>query len=502
MDHYYVACDFGPDSGGVKLGTLHQDRLALSEIRRFANTPVTEKSSVHWNITGLYQELMSAFRDLGKYDEPVDSISCTAWGADYLLFAPDGSLITPAYHPTDPRTAEGFDAVLARIPIEAIYAETGVQGMPAGTLAQLAAEKRKRLAKAGVLLPIADGFNYLLSGVARAELSAAATTQLFNPATRAWSPSLTEVLELPPKLLPQVVPAGTRLGSLREAIVKETRLQDAEIVASCSHELAAKLAGLPVEGKETWAFLQLGPWAQAGTELTEPLNNEVSRQMQFTHHLGCGGAVTFSRYLPGLQILSECRTVWKAQDRELDGEVLGHLATSCEPFESLINPSDPRFLEPGDMPHKVQAFCRETGQPIPRKPGPTIRCILESLALQYRKTLREIELLTGREFTRVFLLGDTSNILLNHFIANALQIPVTVATADAAAIGNIVVQAVALGHVPSLAAARDLVRRSIKMETISPHPGVWNPAFQRFVDYSIPGRTPAPTEEVADAVPA
>lgn len=502
MDRYFVACDFGPETGSVKLGTLHHDRLTVSEVRRFAHAPITEKNSVQWNIAALYQEMLEAFRHLGKYDEPVDSISCTAWGADYLLFAPNGSLITPTYHPNDPRTPDGFEEVLAKVSPEKLYEETGMQLMPTGTLAQLAAEKRKRLTKAGALLPIADGFNFMLSGVARAELSSAATTQLLNPVTRAWSQDVIEAFELPPKLLPQIVRAGTALGSLRDDLVKETRLQDAEIVASCSHELAAKLAGLPVAPEETWAFLQLGPWAMAGTELTEPLNNEVSRQMNFTHHVGFGGVVSLSRYLPGLQILNECRQVWKTQDRELEGEVLGHLATSCEPFESLINPTDARFLEPGDMPHKVQAFCRETGQPIPRKPGPTIRCILESLALQYRKTLREMELISGREFSRVFLLGDTSNVLLNHFIANALQVPVTVASPDAAALGNIVVQALALGHFKSLADARSVVRNSIKVETILPHPGVWTAAFNRFVEFSIPGRTFTPTEEVEDQVSA
>lgn len=496
MDRYFVACDFGPETGRVKLGTLHHDRLTVSEVRRFAHAPITEKGAVQWNIAAIYREMLAAFRDLGQYDEPVDSISCTAWGADYLLFAPNGSLVTPTFHPNDPRTAEGFDEVSAKIAPEKVYEETGMQRMPTGTLAQLAAEKRKRLTKAGVLLPIADGFNFMLSGVARAELSSAATTQLLNVVTRAWSPGLIEAFQLPPKLLPQVVPAGTALGPLRKDLAEKTRLQEAEIVASCSHELAAKLVGLPVTTGETWAFLQLGPWAMAGTELTEPLNNEVSRQMNFTHHLGFGGAVSFSRYLPGLQILAECRQVWKAQDRELDGEVLGHLATSCEPFESLINPTDPRFLEPGNMPQKVQAFCRETGQPIPRKPGPTIRCILESLALQYRRTLREMELISGREFSRVFLLGDTSNVLLNHFIANALQVPVTVASPDATAIGNIVVQAMALGHFKSLADARNVVRNSFKVETILPHPGVWTAAFNRFVEFSIPGRTFTPTEEV------
>ena len=191
-----------------------------------------------------------------------------------------------------------------------------------------------------------------------------------------------------------------------------------------------------------------------GTERAEPIINNVVRELGFTNETGYGGTVMFHKNTVGIEILDECRRYWAQNDRELDDQVLMHLTTSSEPFESLINLEDPRFATPGDMPLKIQAFCRETEQAVPRKPGAITRCVLESLALQYRRTLQEIELLSGRRFTQLYLLDGVKNILLNHFIATALGIPVIIAPPDATPIGNVIVQSMALGHIQSLAEAR------------------------------------------------
>jgi rhamnulokinase len=481
MNRFYVACDLAAETGRVMLSTLHKDKLTISEVRRFENVPLRERHSWLWNIPQLYQELLAALREIGQYEEPIDSISCDSWGADYLLFESDGSLITPTYHLRDPRTEAGMKDVLSKIPWDTIYEETGVHKLPTSTLFQLGAEKSRRL-KRSRLMPIADGFNYLLSGVPRIEMSLASTTQLYNPVTRCWSDRLLEALRLPPELFPPVVPAGTKLGALRPEILKEIRWEDTQVVASCSHEMAAAMVGLPVCHGESWVFLRTGSWATMGTELIGPIINDASRESNFTNELGYGGAVHFYKQVVGFWVLEECKRFWKEKDRELYDDVLTHLAIAAEPFESLIDPADPRFLTPGDMPLKIQAFCKETDQPVPRKPGPILRCVLESLALSYRKTLEEIEGLTGRKFTRLFLLGASPNNLLYHFIANALQIPLVMLPADATAIGNVIVQALALGHIRTLDQAREIVRQSFKMETIAPHAAVWNAAYDRLAE--------------------
>lgn len=481
MSKYYVACDLSPESGRVMLGTLSQDTLTLSEVRRFQNLPIQDKDGLQWNIPQLYQETLEGLRAIAAYEEAVDGISCDSWAADYLLFGADSSLIAPAYHYRDPRTREGMQKVLAMVSREDLYEETGVQAMPGNTLFQLAAEKSRRLARADRLLPVADAFNYLLSGVPRFEMSMAGATQLCNPITHSWSPRLLKALQLAPKLFP-LVPAGTELGPLRPEIAKSTALEDARVVASCSDETAAELAGLPVLPGESWAYLRLGSWASMGTELDQPIITDASLHQGFTNEPGYGGSVRFSKQTVGLWILEECRRFWKEQDREIDDALLTHLAGSAPAFESLINPADPRFLEPGDMPLKIQTFCRDTGQSVPRKPGPIIRCVLESLALFYRQALQEIEDTTGRQITHLYLLGGTADFLFNHFIANAVRRPLVLVPSDAAAVGNIVVQALALGHVKSLEQAREIVRQSRKTETLLPYATAWDAAFNRLKD--------------------
>jgi rhamnulokinase len=463
------------------LGTLHKDKLTISEVRSFPNPPVQEKDSLQWNVPQIYQELLNALREISVYEEPVDGISCNSWGADYMLFEKDGTLVRPTYHYADPRSQAGMKEVLSKITAEAIYEETGVPQTPTSTLFQLGAEKSKRL-KRNQLLPIADAFNFLLSGVPRVEMSSASTTQLYNPVARNWSGKFMSALRLPPELFPAVTPAGTKLGPLNPELSKQTKLEEVQVVTTCSHELAASLTGLPVQHGESWAFLRAGPWCTLGTELIGPIINEASRQSAFANQMGYGGSVQFSKHVVGLWILDECKRFWQERDHDLHDDLLAHLATSSPPFESLIDPADPRFLTPGEMPLKIQAFCKETNQPVPRKPGPILRCVLESLALLYRKTLQEMEQLTGREFSRLYLLGATNHSLLYHFIANALQIPVIIAPAETTAIGNVIVQALALGHIKSLDAARELVRASFKMETIVPHAAVWNAAYDRLAE--------------------
>jgi rhamnulokinase len=479
MSNFYVACDLKAECGRVVLGILSQGALTLSEVRRFENLPIRDKDSLQWDIPRLYEETLTGLRAVGAYEEAVDGISCDSWAADYLLFESDSTLITPTYHHADPRSKEGMQKVLSKVPKDSIYAETGVWPMPANTLFQLGAERPKRLSRAAHLLPVADAFNFLLAGVPRFEISQASTTQLYNPLTHAWSDRLLNSLGLPTKLLPPLVPAGTELGALRPEIAKSTGLEDAQVVASCSHETAATLMGLPVNPGESWAYLQMGSWTVMGTELINPIITDTSRALNFTNEVGFGGSIRFSKQTVGLWILEECRRFWKEKDREIDDGLLTHLAGSSPPFESLINPIDPRFLEPGDMPLKIQAFCRETNQPVPRKPGPIIRCVMESLALQYRKTLQEIEKLTGRPIARLYLLGGSANALLKHFIANAVRLPVVVVPTDAAATGNVVVQALALGHLKSIEQAREIVRNSFKTETLIPYATAWDTAYVR-----------------------
>ena len=485
MSFFYVSCNLGSENAHVSTGTLHKGALTMGEISRFKNVPLKEKDADHWDIQHLYQHTLGGLREIGRYEEPVDSISCTSWADDYLLFDSGGSLITPSYR-CDARTStQGMNEVLSKVEWETIYRETGVTQVPSNTLFQLGGETWRRMRRAHHLMPVADAFNYLLTGVPCVEVSQASATQLYNPVTKGWSERLAKALRLSRDLLPPVVTAGTELGALKPEIAKETGLHDTRVLASCSHEIAAALMGMPVANEEDWGYLSLGRYSVMGTQLARPIISCESRDLNFTNELGYGGMVRFSRRMAGFWLLEECRRSWKEGDKELDTDVVMHLAACSEPFECLINPSDSSFLEPGDMPSKIKDFCRRTGQHVPHKPGAIVRCILESLALQYRKMLKELEATTGKSLSHVYLFGDISNSLLNHFTANALQIPLVIAPPDVTDIGNVMVQALALKHVKSLEQAREILRNSFKTEVISPHAAVWNSAYDRFAELAV-----------------
>jgi rhamnulokinase len=353
-------------------------------------------------------------------------------------------------------------------------------------LASDAEKSRALLDVADGFLNIGDYFNYLFSGIARNDESNASTTQLYNPRTRSWSDKLIELCGLPRKIFPKLVAPGTALGPLLPDVADETGLRDVQVVTTCSHDTGAAVAAVPAQGDD-WAYLSSGTWSLLGVELPQPLISEKVRAHNFTNEAGYGGTTRFLKNIVGLWILQESRRAWARAGQELDYGTLMQHAQDAEPFRSLINPNAARFGKPDAMPEKIAAFCRETGQPAPETPGQFTRCILESLALLYRKTLEEIIRLTGREVSRLHIVGGGSqSALLNQFAASATQREVIAGPAEATAIGNVLIQALALGHIESLDALRKVVRDSFSLQTYQPlEVESWREAYQRFSQLNL-----------------
>ena len=276
-------------------------------------------------------------------------------------------------------------------------------------------------------------------------------------------------------------PSGTRLGPLKKNLAAETGLPQIEVIASCSHDTGAAVAAVPSSGG-SWAYLSSGTWSLVGVEWPRPVINDLARSLQFTNEIGYGDSVRLLKNTVGLWIVQECRRQWAKEGKQYDFATLEKLAGEAPPFVSLINPDDPRFLSPDDMPRKITEFCRETGQPAPANPGACMRCIYESLALYYRVVMRRLERLTGQKIGRLHIVGGGSkDMTLNQCAASALKIPVIVGPAECAALGNILVQAIALGHLPSLDAAREVVRNSFELKTVTPRDAAqWDAAATRF----------------------
>ncbi len=482
MEKLYIACEFGPRTSRIMLGALEHNTLKLGELRKFETPVLHDKKIRQWNIPELFSQTLKGLMEIGRQDINIAGISCNSWGGDYVLFDRDEALLSPVHHFADARSEKGRAEVLEKISPETIYAETGCPPRNGSTLFQIATESSRRLKQTRTLLPFADAFNHLLGGVACAEASLASTTQLYTPVTKAWSRRLAADLRLPQDILPAIVSGGTRLGMLKPELAKQTKLEGTQIIATCSNELAAALAGLPQNYGNDWAYLRIGSETLLGTQVADPIINPLAQALGYCNETCLGGSTNLYRRTAGLSILDECRRYWIERDRELCDDVLMHLATTSPAFEAFIDVTDPRFAKPGDMPLKIQAYCRETGQEIPRKPGQIIRCVLESLALHYRKTFHETEMLTGSKFARLYLFGAGENNLLNHFIVNALQVPALITSPDAASIGNVVVQALTLGHINSLDAAHEILRNSYKVQAIVPHNSPWHVAADRLRD--------------------
>jgi len=481
MATHYLACDLGAESGRVMLATLDGGRISLEELHRFPNGPENRDGALHWGIERLFGELKTGLKKAAARKLPITSISTDSWGVDYVLYGADGKMMLPVWHYRDARTTQGVENARARADWPTIYDETGIQHMALNTIYQLAAESPERLAKAKQLLLIGDAFNHYCSGVARNEESLASTTQLYNPRTKKWSKRLLASLGLREEMFAPVVPSGAKLGKLKPELAAEVGLPQIEVIASCSHDTGAAVAAVPASGAN-WAYLSSGTWSLMGVEWPEPVITEQGRELNFTNEIGFGGSVRLLKNIVGLWIVQECKRDWASRGQDLDYATITKLASEAKPFVSLINPTDERFLGPGDMPTKIAAFCKETGQPVPATPGAFVRCALESLALFYRITLKQLETLTGSKLEKLHIVGGGSqNMLLNQFAADSLQIPVIVGPTECTALGNVLVQAIALGHLPSLAAAREVVRNSFEVKTIQPQSRAeWDRAFARF----------------------
>ncbi len=477
----YLAIDLGAESGRVILGTLHAGILQTDELHRFANGPVRRGRSLRWDVGRLFREVRVGLRRAAAH-APIRSVACDSWGVDYVLLKRSGPPLAPPYSYRDERTFAAFARVLGAHDRAAIFAGTGIGFFPINTLYQLADDVEHRpgmLRRASRLLLIGDYMTWLLSGKARGEETLISGSQCWDTRTRAWAWPILRALGIPKHLFPRTVPPGTRMGPLLPAIAQETGLRQTQVIATCAHDTAAAVAAIPASGRN-WAFLSSGTWSLLGAELPRPLVNSRVLAANFTNETGFGGTTRLLKCLVGLWILQECRREWAPG--AADYARIVRLACRAPALCSLIRPDDLRFAKAGDMTRKVQAYCRETGQPIPRSHGAIARCIFESLALLYGEELRGLERLTKRKIRVLHIVGGGSqNALLNQLTADALQRRVVAGPVEATAAGNILVQAIAMKELAGLAELRAVVRRSFALTEFHPRPGkAWQAAHARF----------------------
>ena len=467
----FLAIDLGAETGRAILGTLEGGRLTLEELHRFPNTPVRLPTGLYWDTLRLFHEIRQALSICGRERKlALDGIGIDTWGVDFGLLGSDGALVDDPRHYRDSRTNGMLEKTFAVVPRQEIFAETGIQFMPLNTLYQLHSMRISgslALNAATKLLFMPDLFNYWLTGEMRAEVSIASTSQFYNPVKKQWVSGLFRRLDLPERILPELMLPGTRLGTLLPEIAESSGLSsNVPVYATACHDTASAVAAVPAEG-DGWCYISSGTWSLMGVELDAPVINQQSLALNFTNEVGAGNKIRFLKNIAGLWLLQECRRAWTLAGHEHNYEELSKLAALAPSARELIDPD--AFPEPGRMPERIAEYCRARGWQAPDQPGGMTRLILDSLASTYRKVLNNLEALLSRPINRVHIVGGGSrNQLLNQLAANATGRTVIAGPAEATAAGNILVQAIGAGEVSGLSEARKIVQRSFALETYQP----------------------------------
>lgn len=465
----FAAVDLGASAGRVMLADVSPDSVRLREVHRFVNRPQTVDGALRWDVMTLRAGMLAGLRTAGGGCN-LAGIGVDSWAIDYALLDGDGRLLGNPVHYRDVRTV-GVASVVARtVTPQTMYATTGVQMLPFNTIFQFVADRDSAaMRQAANALLIADLFGYWLTGVLGTELTNASTTGLLDISSRQWAAPLFESLGLRFDLFPPVRQPGQTLGTLVPAVAAACGLGPIPVLEIGSHDTASAVAAVPADG-DRFAYISCGTWSLVGVELTHPVTGDQARSANFSNELGIDGTVRFLRNVMGLWLLQESLRAWTRGGVAVELPGLLAAAELLPPCRSVIDPDRPEFLSPGDMPARLRAECLRTGQPVPQTPAGITRCILDSLAAAYRRTVRAAAELSGIEVDTVHLVGGgAQNALLCQLTADACELPVIAGPVEATAYGNVLVQARSTGVLTGgLAELRRLVPRT---ETVRYLPG-------------------------------
>ena len=485
MPQTYLAYDLGASSGRAVVGRFDGNAVELEEIHRFANGPVSVAGGLYWDALRLYEEMLAGLRKCVQISGPeLAGIGIDTWGVDFALLDDGDELLGNPHCYRDPRVKGMMEKALGLVARGDIFEQTGLQFLEINTLYQLlslAERNSPQLRMARTFLMMPDLFNFWLTGRKVCEFSNATTTQFYNPRTGGWATDLLRRLNLPFGMLPEIVQPGTSLGPLRPEIAKDAGIRSGEVIAPACHDTGSAVAAVPFSDADA-AYVSSGTWALLGAELPAPAVTPEALRHNFTNEGGVCGTYRFLKNITGLWIVQECRRIWENQGHAYSFADLVRMAEAAPALTAFIDPDHSDFLAPGDMPARIRAYCRRTGQTEPATEGAVIRCALESLALKCRCVLEDLESVLNRKLHTVHIVGGgIRNALLNRFTANAAGRPVVAGPAEATALGNILMQAYARREIDSLGDLREVVRNSTEIVTYEPkEKDAWEEAYDRF----------------------
>ena len=470
-----AAVDLGASSGRVMVGRVAPNELELTEVHRFPNEPVSLPTGLHWDILRLYREVSSGLREAVRAAEGADglvSVGVDSWGVDFGLIDEPGALLANPIHYRDERSSAAVAAVHATVQPAELYARTGLQFMPFNTVYQLAAAHDTAvLAAARTMLLIPDLLGFWLSGARFCEVTNASTTGLLDVHRRTWDTDLAATLGIPTAILAPLAAPGDVVGPLRDDVRGAIGASTGTLLTLVgSHDTASAVVGVPASGSVGFAYIACGTWSLVGIELDEPVLGEASRTANFTNEGGVDDRIRYLRNVMGLWLLQETLRTWELAGSPESLAALLIAAAELPAGGPLIDPDDAAFLPPGDMPTRIEEACRRSDQPSPPTRAALVRCILDSLAAAYARTVRDAARLSGRPVEVVHLVGGGArNALLCQLTADACELPVLAGPVEATAIGNVLVQARARGLLAGdLETLRALVRATQEIRRFEP----------------------------------
>ena len=441
---------------------------------------------MYWDILRLFHEIKQGIlKCANSGDRDIDCIGIDTWGVDYGLLDAHDQLLGNPYHYRDTRTDGMYEEAFARVSKEEIFQSTGIAFNWFNTLYQLLAARLAddvTLKNAKTLLFIPDLLNFFLTGEKRTEYTIASTSQMFDSQSHTWAEGLLKKLDIPTDIFADMIYPGAQVGVLKADLAEELGVGQIPVIAVASHDTGSAVASVPVVDKDDFIYISSGTWSLMGVELDAPNVSAGALEHNFTNEGGVNKTIRFLKNIMGLWLIQESRRQWDREGELLSFDELEQQARAAEPFASLIDPDYPAFQTPGNMPRRIREFCEKTGQKVPQTKGEIVRCIAESLAFKYRNTVEGMEEVTGKKYSVINIVGGgIKDKMICRFTANATKRTVQAGPVEATSIGNVIVQAMAMGAVQDLKEGRRIVRNSFDIAVYEPEDAkMWDAAYEKW----------------------
>ena len=483
---YFFAVDLGATSGRTIVGTLADGKFELEEVTRFDNNLIETGGHFYWDIYALYNEIIRGLKEVARRGVEICSIGIDTWGVDFVCIGKDGALLRNPLAYRDPHTFGMMERYFdEKLPKETVYRTTGIQFMNFNSLFQLYTMRKNddsALQASDKILFVPDALSYMLTGKMVCEYTIASTSQILDPRTKQLDEELLKSVGLTRNNFGEMVMPGTKIGNLTEEVQQMTGLGAIPVIAVAGHDTGSAVAAVPAKD-EKFAYLSSGTWSLMGIETKDAVINDRSYELNFTNEGGIEGTTRFLKNICGMWLYERCRKEWPEDVRKKSHLELQNDAMTVEGFRSIINPDDPMFANPPKMIDAIQTYCKQTNQPVPESVAEICRCIFDSLALRYRQVFGWLRDVATFPIEVLHIIGGGSkNYFLDQFTANSCGVRVLAGPQEGTAIGNIMLQAKAVGEVSDIWNMREIIANSIELKAFEPQDKEeWDKAYEKYL---------------------